>query len=261
MLGGGAEGFHAREPHRVPRPRLHAARLGLSALEHLERYLRAVQRGEAGCEEVAEAAAVEEELLAVRARAEHAARDAREHEAAVVAPLLAPQLRVERHADLALALELTQQRRNPRRLVLLPGADHLRHEGHVHALPQPRGRRLGEAGDEEGRQHRLPLVRSSKGQLEAGSRKGAVAVLDPRLVGRQRLRQAVLREWLARICVDRVGPAPRITDGVRRHPVVLGTVDASQPGVEPLPRRAATSFAKFPSEDACVFFEGACAAH
>ena len=35
------------------------------------RRLRAVQRGEAGCEEVAEAAAVEEELLAVRARAEH----------------------------------------------------------------------------------------------------------------------------------------------------------------------------------------------
>ena len=142
-------------------------------------------------------------------------------------------------------------------------------------------------------------MRSSKGQLEAGSRKGAVAVLDPRLVGRQRLRQAVLRERLARIRVDRVGPgcrerqsqsatsagprsrtatsvwalsdpaarpecasqprawrvsprrpgqravarprggrgtshmlrgpAPRITDSVRRHPVVLGTVDASQP--------------------------------
>ena len=141
-------------------------------------------------------------------------------------------------------------------------------------------------------------MRSSERQLEAGPREGAVAVLDPCLVGRQRLRQAVLRERFARICVDRVGPgrrerqnqsatsgrpsqphrclwalsdfvarpqcawqprawrvsprrprqragsrprggrgtshmllrpAPRVADGVRRHPVVLGTVDASQP--------------------------------
>ena len=40
--------------------------------------------------------------------------------------------------------------------VLRPGADHLRYEGHVHALPQPGGRRLWEAGDEEGRQHLPP---------------------------------------------------------------------------------------------------------
>ena len=63
--------------------------------------------------------------------------------------------------------------------------------------------------DEERGQHGLPLVRGAERELEAGSREGAVAVLDPRLVRRQRLHQAVLRERLARIGVDGARPACR----------------------------------------------------
>ena len=39
VLGRGAEGLHAREPHCVPRPWRHAARLVLAALEELKRHL------------------------------------------------------------------------------------------------------------------------------------------------------------------------------------------------------------------------------
>ena len=127
-------------------------------------HLRSVERREAVCEIVAEAAAVEEEFLPVLAAAEDVARGARQHEAprravGVGASRLRPPPRVEAGAERA---------RVGARSV---AADDLGQVRGVHAVPEPRGRRLGEAGDEERRQHRLRLVLAAEVELEALARR------------------------------------------------------------------------------------------
>ena len=177
-------------------------------------HLRPVERREAVCEIVAEAAAVEEEFLPVLAAAEDVARGARQHEAprravGVGAPRLRPPPRVEAGAERA---------RVGARGVAAHDLGQVRG---VHAVPEPRGRRLGEAGDEERRQHRLRLVLAAEVELEALARRRAVRPFVRHVGGAQPLALAPLGERLR--AGERVEPRrarPVLAQRVRRHPLL-----------------------------------------